>query len=200
MPMVIPERHDERVALLPIEAALADLGRALAAKYVIDHRTCVAMGLGFIARRQKLKRALDRRHRRPARERIAILQQVAVEAISRRRRACQRTQRLLGVAPFVMEEIGKWNAVTFGCAKLIHYVFAALLDRLTALRIALLHDLLQRRAERNIQTVEPQHRLLRIIGMIVPGELGRENQIAGLHHALLAVDGRVITVAFSYDT
>src|SRR6266536_27929 len=89
MPVVVPERHDERVALFPLEAALTDLSRAFAAKYVIDHRARVPMGLGFIAGRQKLKRALDRRHRRSACERIAILQQVAVEAISRRWRACQ---------------------------------------------------------------------------------------------------------------
>ncbi len=33
--------------------------------------------------------------------------------------------------------------------------------------------------------------------MIVPGELGRENQIAGLHDALLAVDRRISAVALN---
>src|SRR6266540_4178901 len=103
--------------LVPTRSGTHRFESCFAAKYVIDHRARVPMGLGFIAGRQKLKRALDRRHRRSACERIAILQQVAVEAISRRRRACQRTQRLLGVAPFVMEEIGKRNAVTFGRTK-----------------------------------------------------------------------------------
>src|SRR6266508_2852637 len=89
--------------------------------------------------------------------------------------------------------------MTLGRAELIHNLFTAFLDRLAALRIALLHDLVQRRDERKIQTVEPQYRLLRIVGVIVPGELGRENQITGLHDALLAVDRRVSTVALNNE-
>src|SRR6266576_5032613 len=111
MPMMIPERHDERVALLPIEAPLADLRCARSAKHVIDNRARVAMRVRFITGWQKLQRALNRRHRRSAGERIPIFEQIAVEAISGDRRFDQFAQRLLRVTPFIMKEISDWDAV-----------------------------------------------------------------------------------------
>src|SRR6266576_83861 len=111
MPMMIPERHDERVALLPIEAPLADLRCTRSAKHVINNRARVPMRLGFICGTQKLQRALNRRHRWSAGERIAIFQQIPVEAISGGRRFDQFAQRPLRVTPFIMKEISDWDAV-----------------------------------------------------------------------------------------
>src|SRR6266850_2850615 len=200
MPMSMPERNDERVALFPIETALADLRRAFAAKHMIDHRARVSVRLRLIVGREKLDRALDRRHRRSAAEWIAIFQQIAVKAISGGRRFYQFVQRLLGVAPFVMKKICKRRTMPDGRAEFIHNLFTALLDRLAAFRIALLHDLMQRLHQWKIQTVQPQHRLAGIIGVIMPGELRRENQITGLHDALLAVDRRISAVALKDET
>jgi len=59
MPMSMPERNDERVALFPIETALADLRRAFAAKHMIDHRARVSVRLRLIVGREKLDRALS---------------------------------------------------------------------------------------------------------------------------------------------
>ena len=84
-------------------------------------------------------------------------------------------------------------------AELIHHIFATLVDRLAPLGIALLHDLMQRRDQRKVQTIEPNDRLFRIVGVVVPGELGRENQIAGFHDALLAIYGRVSAVALNHE-
>src|SRR5581483_5124852 len=50
----IPQRRDERVALLPIELLRADPGRARAAEGVIDDRVRVAVRGGFLARAQHL--------------------------------------------------------------------------------------------------------------------------------------------------
>ena len=46
--MIIPERHDEGVALLPIEATLSDLGRAFAAEHMINDRARVAVLFSFV--------------------------------------------------------------------------------------------------------------------------------------------------------
>src|SRR6266404_2148986 len=145
--MIIPQGHDKRVALLPLEFLIADLRRSFAAKYMMDHRTRMAMRVRLIAGSQKLQGALDRRHRRPAGKRLAIFQQIAVEAISCGWRLSQSAQSLFRLAPFVMKKVGKRQPMANRTAKLIHHRFAAFLDRLTAFGIALLHDLVQRRDE-----------------------------------------------------
>ena len=47
MPMIVPERHDKRVALLPIEAALADPGRAVPAEHMVNDRARVPVLFSF---------------------------------------------------------------------------------------------------------------------------------------------------------
>src|SRR5205814_1545939 len=84
-----------------VEFLIADLRRSFAAKYMIDHRTRMTMRVRLIAGRQKLQGALDRRHRRPAGKRIAIFQQIAVEAISCGWRLSQSVQSLFRLTPFV---------------------------------------------------------------------------------------------------
>mgnify|MGYP003694643057 CR=1 FL=1 len=143
----------------------------------------------------KLHSALNRRHRRALGEWIAILQQITVKAISGGRRFYQFVQRLLGIAAICNEKSASGAPCRTDAPSLSITFFAVFLDRLAAFRIALLHDLVQRLHQRKIQTVEPEHRLARIVRVIMPGELRRENQIARLHDALLAVDRRISAIA-----
>src|SRR6478736_6260306 len=105
MRMLIPQRHDKRVALFPFEAVIRDLRRTAAAKRVVDHGARVPVRFCTVTGREKLYGASDRLHRGPAVQRIAIFEQITVEGIPSRRILCQCPQRGLGVAPLVMKEI-----------------------------------------------------------------------------------------------
>ena len=74
MTMVMPERHDKRVALLPFETTIANVRGTVPAKSMINDRTRVPMRFRAIAGREKLNGAFDGRHRRPAGQWITIFQ------------------------------------------------------------------------------------------------------------------------------
>ena len=51
----------------------------------------------------------------------------------------------------------------------------------------------------DVEAVEPEHRLIGLVGMIVPGHRRRDDEIAGLHRGLLAVDGGEGALALEYE-
>ena len=77
MLMPVPERHDEGVAFFPMKRPAVDDRRAAAAIGMIQHRARVAVRLGALAGLQELKPAGQGRQRRPAGQRIDVLQRVA---------------------------------------------------------------------------------------------------------------------------
>src|SRR5437899_6081221 len=79
--MRIPKRDNERVSLLPIEALVTNIARTAAAKGMVDDCARVPMRLGFFARAEKLKSALDGRHGRAACHWVAKLQNISVKSI-----------------------------------------------------------------------------------------------------------------------
>ena len=55
-------------------------------------------------------------------------------------------------------------------------------------RVVLVEARAQRPHERHVQTVQPDHRLgLAVVAMVVPGPVGRQDQVAGVHGHLLAL-------------
>ena len=53
--------------------------------------------------------------------------------------------------------------------------------------------------QRQVERIEPDHRAFAVMAVVVPRAARREDQVAALHHALLAVDDRVGAFAFDHD-
>src|SRR5919106_4363659 len=155
--MRIPKRHDERVSGFPIKPLVTDVARPAATKGVVDDRAGMAMRLGFLARSQKLKSALDGRHRGPACHGLAKFQNVSVKSI---RSSCfnQGSQVSLGIGPLVVKEICCWGAA--GSSRDIErgHLVAGFLDRLRVLGVWLKKKLLQRLDQWDIEPIEPNDR------------------------------------------
>src|SRR5438552_1412779 len=77
----ISKRDDERVSLLPIEALVTNIARTAAAKGMVDDCARVPMRLGFFARAEKLKSALNGRHGGAVCHWVAKLQNISVKSI-----------------------------------------------------------------------------------------------------------------------
>src|SRR5947209_8579760 len=65
---------------------------------------------------------------------------------------------------------------------------AEFLNRLSLLRIGLESELLQGLDQRNVEPVEPDDGFTRIVRMVMPCQLRRQDEIAFLHHALLTIN------------
>ena len=62
---------------------------------------------------------------------------------------------------------------------------------LLRVRVVLEEDRLERDHQRQVEPVEPHHRLVAVVVVVVPHPVRREDQVAGLHLARVAVDRRV---------
>ena len=51
----------------------------------------------------------------------------------------------------------------------------------------------------DVQPVEPHHRPIRFVSVVVPGPRGSDDEVALAHHRLLAVDGGVGTLPFDHE-
>src|ERR1044071_2765294 len=78
----LPHRRDERIALLPVEALVPDERYAAASEDIIDRRARVAVRERLLARADHLDRAVERRQRGPAGQRIDVIENDAVVGIA----------------------------------------------------------------------------------------------------------------------
>jgi hypothetical protein len=76
----------------------------------------------------------------------------------------------------------------------------SLLDTQPLFRPPFDRDDLKRFNQRHIQAVGPDHRFAALVDMLVPGPLGRANEIAGLHDHLLAFDVGVGSLTLKHET
>src|SRR5262245_52163252 len=116
MPVRTPDRHRERVTLLPLEALAADDGMAAAFGDVIDGAGGVPMRPRLEAVRQKLQPAAERRQNFAAGGRIGIAEQVAVERIGIAA-GCEDIERRAGCGPAITPDRRmrlRWRGQTAG--------------------------------------------------------------------------------------
>ena len=52
---------------------------------------------------------------------------------------------------------------------------------------------------RDVEPVEPEHRLVGVVAVVVPGHVGRDDEVAGVHERALAVDGGVRALALQHE-
>lgn len=78
------------------------------------------------------------------------------------------------------------------------HLLTADLDRLGRLTIRLKDQLLQQLDEWKVEPVEPEDRFVWAAGVVVPGKLGRQNEISLIHHTLLTVNWGVGAVSLDY--
>ena len=74
-----------------------------------------------------------------------------------------------------------------------------LADRLLLLLVPLDEGGIQQLDHRDVEPVEPEHRLVGVVAVVVPGHVGRDDEIAGRHEGTLAVHGRVRALAFEHE-
>src|SRR5205085_6012280 len=79
-----PRGQGEDVLLLPVETLAANLGPAAALRHLVDDAAGVLVGPRLLSLREELKLRSDRRHDRPAGERIRVLVDAAVVGRVRR--------------------------------------------------------------------------------------------------------------------
>src|SRR5437762_8367908 len=79
------------------------------------------------------------------------------------------------------------------------HLVAGFLDGLSLLRMWLKKKLLQRLDQRDIEPVEPDDGFSRVVCVVVPGQLRRQNKIAFLHYALLTINRRIGSVPFENE-
>ena len=76
----------------------------------------------------------------------------------------------------------------------------AVAGRAGDLLLVLVRPFRKRRVEelhhRDVEPVEPEHRLRSLIGVIMPGHRRRNDKVAGRHRGALAVDGGIGALAF----
>ena len=72
-------------------------------------------------------------------------------------------------------------------------------DRLLLLLVMLDEGRIQHLDDGNVEPVEPEHRLVGVIAVIVPGHVGRDDEVARRHRRALAVDAGVRAFAFQHE-
>src|SRR6266478_6606305 len=76
------------------------------------------------------------------------------------------------------------------------HLFTGLLDRLSVLRVWFKKKLVKRLDQRYIKPIEPDNRVSRVVRMIMPGQLRRQDQVTFFHHALLTINRGVVATSF----
>ena len=190
-----PARRDEDVARLPAEDLVADPALAGTLDRDIDRPVGRAVGAGRKALRQQLDEGADRRHRIVAARRVDVAHLVPVIGVGLAV-AAQGFERLAGARIGIVEDrrgldLGlpidrqqiiaePRGAVAFRPRHRLH-LGGGLLGKARA----------QQFDDLDVEPVEPDHRLLRLVAVIVPGPGGGDDEIAGLHRGALAVDGGI---------
>ena len=79
------------------------------------------------------------------------------------------------------------------------HLVAGFLDGLSLLRMWLKKKLLQRLDQRDVEPVELDDGFSRVVCVVVPGQLRRQNKIAFFHHALLTINRRIGAAPFENE-
>ena len=69
-------------------------------------------------------------------------------------------------------------------------------DRLLLLVVMLDEGRIQHLDDRYVEAVEPEHRLVGVVAVVVPGHVGRDDEVARMHGRALAVDAGMRALAF----
>ena len=72
-------------------------------------------------------------------------------------------------------------------------------DRLRRLGIALHEARVEERDDRDVEAVEPHHRLIARVAVVVPRPGRRDDEVAGMHRDALAVDRGIRAGAFDHE-
>ncbi len=171
---------------------IADPGFASALDRDKDRAVGRAVGAGGKTFRQQLDKGADRRHREIAARRVDIPQLVAVAGIGVLV-AAQNLEQFARAGIGVIEHrrglgrglpvdrhqiVGKpRGVVALGPGDGLHIASA----RLGEARVEQAHD-------RDVEPVEPDHRLVGLVAMVVPGPGRCDHEIAGQHRRALAID------------
>ena len=190
-----PQRHDEGVALLPLKRLAVDDRRATAAESVVDAGARVTVRFGFFVASEHLNAARHGRQGRAASGGIDEFQGGAVVGVT----GCfrQALQRRVGITPAIVQHgralrnrTANWTRHAVERRRIDGFVY-----RQAALFVWIEGYLLQRLNEGHVEAVDPDHVLVALVGVLVPAAVRRENQVAGLHHHLIAIDIGVSAVA-----
>ena len=191
--MPLPERHHESVTLLPLQVTFANSGPPLAANDMVDRRAGVAMRFSGLFAFEKLHLAGHRRIGVAAGDGIDITQQPPVIRIAVA--VAHRSKRRVSVLPSITKRYAARMAVLcFHRARKAHSAkrLASLArDRLFRKFRVFEEENIERLDQRPVQAVQPDNRVLRLVVMVVPGPVGRENQVALFHEKFLAIDRRI---------
>src|SRR6516165_5523239 len=178
-----PARHDKDVVRLPAEHLIADPGLALTLDHNKDRAIGRPAGTRRIALGQELDKGTNRRHREIAARRIDITQLVAVARVGVfvAAQGVERFPRaVIGVVEHrrgldrrlpidrrqIVGEARRIVALRPGDGLHIR------LTRLGKARIEQTHD-------RNVEPVEPHHRLLSLVAVVVPGPGWGDHKVTG---------------------
>ena len=72
-------------------------------------------------------------------------------------------------------------------------------DRLLVFVVVLRERRVEELHDRDVQPVEPEHRLVRLVPVVVPRHRRRDDEVAVVHRRPLAIDGRMRAVAFEHE-
>src|SRR6516162_5101413 len=194
-----PARHDKDIVRPPAEDLIADPALAFA----LDHDKDGPVGRAVRTRRivlgQQLDERADRRHREIAARRVDVAQLVPVarvrvlvptECVERFARAdigiIEHRRGLDRRLPVDRQEIvgEPRRTVALGPGDGLN----VRLTRLGEAGIQQAHD-------RNVEPVEPDHRLLRLVAVVVPSPGRGNHEVAGEHRRALTVDGGIGSLA-----
>ena len=196
-----PVRHDEKISFLPIEPLFLDHAVPAPADDEIDDARSMPVRASVHSGLQELNAAGNRCHHRPARERIAVFERHVVE------RAClcigELPQRIECRLPPVDEQRRAFPRRRFlpawtqqAAAVHLERIFGRLLGLLFPPFELLEKGNVQEIDERDVQSIHPDHRLVRFIAVVVSQPTRRQNEISRLDVELFPFDGRVRAVSF----
>ena len=72
-------------------------------------------------------------------------------------------------------------------------------DRLLLLLVVLDEGSVEHLDDGDVEPVEPEHRLVGVVAVVVPGHVGGDDEIAGMHGRALAVDAGVGALALQHE-
>src|SRR3989454_541139 len=173
-----PGRHREHVLVLPVQPLAAHHRVSGALYHVVIRAADVAMGLGRLPRAQQLDVARNGRHDGSAGHSVRVFEDDAVEGVA----------GVLSRQPFQ------------GGTSLGHRVVPprradALADGLRLPMVLLVEPGLQHTHQRGVQAIEPDHRLIGVVRMVVPRPIGGQHEVTRVHGNAVTVYDRVAALA-----
>ena len=162
------------------------------------------VGLALEALRQQREMRAHRRQHRPAVDRVGVAhaRAVALVDVAGLLQALQDRPHLgVGVVDHRGAVLRRRRAVR-------QHAGGEALERIAVLAVGLLHLLVEVLGERGLEVidrrhvehVEPHHRLLAGIAVVVRRPVGGDDEVAVVHHRLLALDRGVGALAFQHET